>query len=130
MQRFLWETLNGYDEDFNGLEDIEFSLRAAGAGFAPTLVHEARVAYRFRAGLRATWRQGTFYGRGRPLLAAAADRLDLAGPGRFDGLRSWAWLALRSPTLFNKSGRYAWLFTLANRWGVLLGAIESRRVFI
>ncbi len=130
MHRELWEELDGYDEDFIGLEDIEFSLRAASAGYQPTLVSNARVAYRFRSGLRSTWRQGTFYGRGRPNLAAQADRLGIGGPGRFDGLKSWAWLVLRSPTLVRKSGRYAWVFTLANRWGVMLGAIESRRVFI
>ena len=130
MHRSVWEKLDGYDEDFVGLEDIEFSLRAAGRGYHPVLVPNARVAYRFRSGLRATWRQGAFYGRGRAQLAHQAAQLGLSGPGRFDGLRSWAWLVVKAPQLITKSGRYAWVFTLANRWGVLRGAVQSRRVFI
>ena len=129
MHRSLWEELEGYDEDFDGLEDIEFSVRAAGAGYSPTLVPAARVAYRFRSGLRATWRQGVYYGRGRPWIARNAESYGLSGPGRFDGLKSWAWLALRSPTLVTRAGRHAWIFTLAVRWGVVLGAIKMRRVF-
>ncbi|MEM7142219.1 MAG: glycosyltransferase [Actinomycetota bacterium] len=130
MHRALWDELGGYDEEFDGLEDIEFSVRAAGAGYRPTLIPAARVAYRFRSGLRATWRQGIYYGRGRPAIAANAERLGLRGPGRFDGLKSWAWLALRSPSLLTRSGRHAWVFTLANRWGVVLGAVKARRVFV
>ena len=130
MHRTLWERLNGYDEDFVGLEDVEFSLRAAGDGVAPTLVPEARVAYRFRAGLGATWRQGIFYGRGRPSMAAQARALGLDGPGRLAGLRSWVWLIVKSPSLATRAGRYAWVFTLATRVGAVLGAVESRRAFV
>lgn len=130
MHRAVWDELGGYDENFVGLEDIEFSLRAASAGYRPKLIPAALVAYRFRSGLHATWRQGLFYGLGRPELAAQAAALGLQGPKRFDGLKSWAWLVFRSPALFNKSGRYAWTFTLANRLGVLLGAIKQRRLFI
>lgn len=129
MHRALWEKLDGYDEDFDGLEDIEFSVRAAGVGVEPTLVPAARVAYRFRSGLRATWHQGIYYGRGRPWIAQNAESLGLRGPGRFDGLRSWAWLVVRSPIVLTRAGRHAWLFTLAVRWGVVLGAVKARRVF-
>lgn len=129
MHRALWEELDGYDEDFDGLEDIEFSVRAAGAGYRPALVPDARVAYRFRSGLRATWRQGLYYGRGRPHIAGEAERLGLEGPGRFDGLKSWAWLLAKLPTLATRAGRHAWVFTLAVRCGVARGAIRSRRVF-
>ena len=129
MHRSVWEQLGGYAEDFDGLEDIEFSVRAAGAGYAPVLVPDARVAYRFRSGLRATWRQGLYYGRGRPRIALQSDDYGLPGPGRFDGLRSWAWLATRVPTLVTRAGRHAWVFTLGVRCGVVRGAIRTRRVF-
>jgi glycosyltransferase involved in cell wall biosynthesis len=129
MHRSVWEALDGYDEDFDGLEDIEFSVRAAGAGYEPTLVPAARIAYRFRRGLRSTWRQGIYYGRGRPRMAAQAEALGLPAPGRFAGLRSWAWLAVRFPLLATRSGRHAWIFTLGVRWGVVLGAVRTRRLF-
>jgi glycosyltransferase involved in cell wall biosynthesis len=129
MHRSLWEKLDGYDEDFDGLEDIEFSVRAAGAGYSPTLIPAARVAYRFRSGLRATWRQGIYYGQGRPWIAQLAEEFGLAGPGRFDGLRSWGWLVARLPTLATRAGRHAWVFTLAVRCGVVRGAVKTRRLF-
>lgn len=129
MHRSVWEALGGYDEDFDGLEDIEFSVRAAGAGYEVTLVPAARIAYRFRRGLRSTWRQGIYYGRGRPRMAEQANALGLRAPGRFAGLRSWAWLAVRCPLLATRSGRHAWIFTLAVRWGAVLGAVRTRRIF-
>jgi glycosyltransferase involved in cell wall biosynthesis len=129
MHRSVWAELGGYDEDFDGLEDIEFSVRAAGAGYRPSLVPHARVAYRFRRGLRDTWRQGLYYGRGRPSIAAQAEALGLPAPGRYAGLRSWAWLAARSPRLVTRTGRHAWVFTLAVRSGVVLGAVKTRRLF-
>jgi len=127
MHRSLWSTLDGYDEDFDGLEDIEFSIRAAGLGVSPALVSDARVAYRFRSCLRSTWHQGIYYGRGRPRMAAQAAALGLSGPTRYAGLRSWAWLVVKAPTLRTRAGRHAWVFTLANRWGSLRGAIRQRK---
>ena len=126
MHRSLWSELDGYDEEFDGLEDIEFSIRAAGLGVTPTLVPDARVAYRFRSDLFATWRQGIYYGRGRPRMAAQAAALGLSGPGRTAGLRSWLWLVAKLPTLRDRSARHAWVFTLANRWGSLRGAMRHR----
>lgn len=129
MHRSVWDELDGYDEDFDGLEDIEFSVRAAGGGYRPALAPAARVAYRYRSDLRATWRQGIYYGRGRPWIASMADRLGLDGPGRFEGLKSWAWLVAHAPSLRTRSGRHAWVFTFGVRWGVVLGAVKTRRVF-
>ncbi len=127
MHRDLWERLDGYREDFEGLEDIEFSLRARAAGVAPTLAPDATVAYRFRPGLATTWAQGVFYGRGRPALAAQAKSLGFAAPPRIAGLKSWIWLVVSLPTLATRTGRYAWVWTLANRWGVIRGTIARRR---
>lgn len=130
MRRTVWEQLDGYREDFEGLEDIEFSLRANAAGFAITLAPGALVAYRFRPGLRAVWSQGFFYGRGRPALAVQAATLGLRPPPRFAGLKSWLWLVVRLPTVVTRRGRYAWVWTLANRCGVVRGALAQRRLFV
>lgn len=124
MVRSLWEQLGGYRENFEGLEDIEFSIRAASVGVSPTLVGEALVSYRYRPALAGVWRQGIFYGRGRPALAVLAETLGLEGPRRTAGLKSWAWLFARIPTLLTRSGRSGWVWVLANRIGVLRGAAE------
>lgn len=125
-----FERLNGYDEDFVGLEDIEFSLRATAAGLTIASAPDAVVDYRLRPDLRGTLKQGFFYGRGRPELNLTARRLGLPAPSRLEGLRSWAWLVTRVPGLRTRSGRYRFAWVLANRLGVLAGSFHVRSPFI
>lgn len=126
MHRTLWELLDGYDENFIGLEDIEFSLRAAAIGATPTLVEDAEVRYRFRTDLRSISRQAFFYGRGRPALARRARTLSLDGPRRTEGLRSWIWLLAHLPEARSAEGRARLAWVMGNRLGVLRGAIDTR----
>lgn len=130
MQRSLFDTLGGYDESFLGLEDIELSLRAAALGATVTLVPEARLRYRYRDGLGALWRQGLFYGGSLPELARRARALGLRPPDRFAGLRSWAWLVVHLPDALTHDGRLAWTWVLANRLGVLRGALQTRSLHV
>ncbi|MBB1494624.1 glycosyltransferase [Propioniciclava sp. MC1595] len=125
MRKSLFERLAGYDEDFVGLEDIEFSLRAhsVGARFAAA---DAVISYRYRHDLKDLWKQGRAYGRGRPVLAEQARSLGLDGPKRHEGLRSWAWLLVHAPDLRHKTGRFKWVWVLANRIGVIEGALHAR----
>lgn len=130
MHRTVWERLNGYDEDFVGLEDVEFTLRARQIGIEPVFVADAVVNYRFRDDLGSVWRQGQYYGIGQPALETFAASLGLAGRGRFGGLKSWAWLVLHLPDLRHRAGRYGWVWVLANRIGVLRGAIKERTLYV
>lgn len=130
MHRSLWSDLSGYDEDFHGLEDIEFSIRAAARGITPTLVPKARMAYRFRTELRSAWKQGFFYGVGKPAMARQADEMGLEGPRATDGLRTWLWLLAKLPTMTSRGGRHGWTFVLANRVGALVGALRVRRLHL
>ncbi len=130
IRRDTFERLNGYDETFIGLEDIEFSLRARAAGARIRAVPEAILHYRLRAGLASVWRQGFFYGRGRPHLILRARELGLASPGRLEGLRSWAWVLCNIGMLRQRAGRYKLLWVVANRLGVIRGAISQRQLFI
>jgi len=121
MHRSVWEELSGWDEDFVGLEDIEFSLRAKAAGHEVVLVPTATVNYRYRPGWREVWKQGVFYGRGRPELRRRAEALGLRPAPSSASLKSWAWLGVHLPGLRSKQGRHAWLWVLANRVGELRG---------
>lgn len=127
MRRAVWERLGGYDGTYEGVEDIEFGLKAHAAGIAPVRAGAATVAYRLRDDLRSVWRQGRNYGRRRPALAARAAELGLTPPRRRAGFKSLVWLAVRVPTLVTRRGRFAWTWTLASRVGVAQGAMEFRR---
>jgi glycosyltransferase involved in cell wall biosynthesis len=126
LHRAVWTEAGGFDESFVGLEDIELSLRLAARGVEPVLVPDAVVHYRFRASAGDVWRQGSFYGLGRPALAREARELGLPAPSRFEGLRSWGWLLVHLPSLLTRAGRLQWLWVLANRVGVLRGAVRAR----
>lgn len=124
MWRSVWQEVGGYDEEFKGLEDIEFSLRAAAAGVVPVFVPEAIVDYRYRPGTAALWKQGFFYGRGRSELRQRARALGLAAPSLMGGVKSWIWLVAHLPDLRTATGRYSWLWVLSNRIGALRGTAE------
>lgn len=124
MQVDLWDELGGYDEDFRGLEDIEFSLRAHAVGVEPVLAEEAVIGYRYREGLGPLWRQGFFYGRGRRELTRRARALGLDGASPISALKSWIWLVVHLPQLVSRSGRYRWVWVLANRVGALRGLFD------
>lgn len=130
MTRELFDRLGGYSEDFVGLEDIEFSLRASALGMEAQPAPGAVLAYRYRDDLGSVWRQGFFYGRGRPALFRLARDLGLPTPSRWSGLRSWGWLIVHLPELRNRRGRFRWTWVLANRLGVARGAITERLLFI
>lgn len=130
MQRTAWEGLGGFDEGFIGLEDIEFSVRAAAAGWEVFFEPRALVHYRYRPEVRALWRQGLFYGRSFPDLSVRARRAGLRPPGRLAGARSWLWLVRHIGKLTNGDERAAWLWVLANRIGVLWGALRNRSLHV
>jgi len=123
VRRDVWDELGGWDEDFVGLEDIEFSLRAKAAGYEAVLVPDAVVSYRYREDWRDSWKQGVFYGRGRPELRRRAEALGLKPASSSASLKSWGWLVVHLPGLRSKQGRHAWLWVLANR----IGELQARK---
>jgi glycosyltransferase involved in cell wall biosynthesis len=130
IRRELYERLAGFDENFEGLEDIEFSLRARAAGVTATPAPGAVIAYRMRSGVRDLWRQGLFYGGSQPLLIRRARQVGLPAPSRWQGLRSWAWLVLHLAGLRNRAGRLPLLWVLACRLGVLRRSIQLRSLYV
>jgi peptidoglycan/xylan/chitin deacetylase (PgdA/CDA1 family) len=52
MRRTLWETVGGFDEAFDGHEDLDFWTSVLAAGFKGRVLPEALLRYRVRAGSR------------------------------------------------------------------------------
>lgn len=126
MWREVWDDLGGFDESFAGLEDIELSLRAAARGIPVHFEPAALVHYRYRTGWRALWRQGVFYGGSDPLLRRRCRELGLPAPPLHARWRSWLWLLLHAPLFVLPVVRERWVWTLANRYGALRGAVQLR----
>lgn len=130
FHRDVWETLGGYDEDYNGLEDIDFSLRALAAGFSIGCSDRALVHYRYRTDVRRVWNQGIFYGRSYPRLCQAVGDLGLGEIPRFARWKTWLTPLIRLPWLFRADGRAAWVWSVANRVGTVRGVVRYRAFWI
>ena len=131
LRRAAWERLGRFDEGFpNGAEDIEFGLRAWQAGTPVHFVREAVVHYRYRSRPKDLWRQGTTYGRSRPLVRRRLKETGGPAPSPVAGWRSWLWLLIHLPGLRTRQARAAWIWVAANRIGHLQGSVRHRCLLV
>jgi glycosyltransferase involved in cell wall biosynthesis len=132
IRRALLGQLGGFAEDpaYSGADDIELSLRAWLAGVELVPVPEAVLHYRYRSDARSLWRQGTAYGRPRPLIRRRLIAVGRPAPHPLSGWRSWVWLVLHLPVLRSRQGRARWTWVAANRWGQVLGSVRYRCVLL
>ena len=123
MTRAAWNRFDGFDESFEGLEDIELSLRIAAAGERVEFVPAAVVHYRYRSEARALWKQGRFYGASQVALSRRCRALGVQPP-RSHAWKSWLRLFVLAPMAWHPSRRLAWLWLLACRLGALRAAAK------
>ena len=130
MRVATWERVGRYDEAFSGPEDMDFSLRLwlhdIPVGFAP----DAVLQYRYREEAGALFRQGRFYGRGRPLVNKRIRATNRAKPHRFAGWKSWLALLLWLPRCRTHEGRVTWCWIAGNRLGDLEGSFIHRTLYL
>jgi glycosyltransferase involved in cell wall biosynthesis len=116
VRRAVLDVVGGFDESLRAGEDVEFSHRAARAGFPVAYAPGAVVRYRYRTELGALWRQAVAYGRARRVLEARF---------RADGVvipdapiaRGWLGLLKRVPSALRRDGRADLVFAAGNLWG-------------
>lgn len=116
VRREVVDRIGGFDESLTAGEDIEFSHRAALAGFDVVYADAAVVRYRYRTTLGGLWRQAVAYGRSRTTLEARLRGSGLVVPDPSLG-RSWLGLVRRSPQAFSRAGRANLVFAAGGLWG-------------
>lgn len=120
IRRSAFLEVGGFDEHFTPGEDIDLCWRLQLRGFRFVDMPEAVVAKRARSSFREVFRQSFAYGQCGPLLhkryRRAGARRDLRG-----ALKSWAWLVLSVPRVFQPTRRIEW----ARGAGTRLGRIEA-----
>ncbi len=123
--RRAFEAVGGFDEDLRAGEDIDLCWRLQFAGFKFVTEQEAVVAKRERQTGSGSFRQGITHGRSVPHLyrkhREAGITRDLRG-----ALRSWVWLVIQAPWLFDPVRRRRWLRVAGVRIGRLIGSAENR----
>jgi glycosyltransferase involved in cell wall biosynthesis len=124
VRRSVHEAVGGFDESFLGLgEDFDYCWRIQlETGEALCAVPEAVVHYRFRVGLRPTFRQARNYGASN-VAVYAKWREHLSVPEHQWSAGFWAWVHvladLRRVRTRGRFGQWVW------RLGLLVGYAEA-----
>lgn len=127
IHRDTFDAVSGFDETFRYGQDTELSMRLWQAGIDLHFVPEAVVHYRYRASMRAIFRQSRRFGAAHPRLIARLRETGTAVDNRSSEWRRWVWLARSTPKLFSRAGRARWLWVAGRQVGVMQGWWSVRR---
>ncbi|MDQ3956737.1 MAG: glycosyltransferase [Actinomycetota bacterium] len=122
------DDLGGWNETYaGGGDEVELCWRAQLRSYSLSQARDAVIAYRFRGGLRALWKQLYRYGLAEPRLLVDFRTEGVPRKGVSGGFKAWLWILghchhlLLSP---EKRGR--WVSKTAFRWGRLRGSLKHR----
>jgi glycosyltransferase involved in cell wall biosynthesis len=131
IRRGVWSAVGRFREDiFGAVDDLEFCLRLYRAGIPIHFDRDAMLHYRYRSEPAVLFRQGRFYGRGKPLIGKLLQDAGLPRPSRIAGWRSWVTLVLWLPRLASDHGRAAWCWVAGNRLGQIEGCVRHRALYL
>jgi Glycosyltransferases involved in cell wall biogenesis len=130
VTRALFLEQNGFDEALQVGEDIDLSMRLYLGGIDLTFVAGARIHYRYRPDLRATFERAIAYGAAGPTIAELWRARGGVAVSRWKGLRNWAWLVRHVGVLRSRTGRARWLWVAGQRLGSLRGSWTVRRLYV
>lgn len=135
VRRSAFEDVGGFHEDLNipssaAGEDIAISWSLQLAGYDNHFEPTAVVTYRYRSGVRDTWRQHFSYGFVEPVLYKRFRDAGVPGLGFPSLAASYIRLIANIPRLLHPETRMSWLKTLAKRWGRLRGSIRERVLYL
>ena len=128
VRRPVLDGIAGFDEEVLVGEDIDlcWRLQLRGARFA--IASEAVVAKRELTGFGPVAKKAFSYGRSGPALfrryRSAGARRDLVGAAK-----SWTWLVISLPLLFDRRRRIEWARTVGMRSGRLVGSVAESVFF-
>jgi glycosyltransferase involved in cell wall biosynthesis len=129
IRRNAFEDMGGFAQELMTGEDFDLSWRLQLAGYRFVLNEEAVLARRDQQSFKEVFRRYTTYGRCAP---------DLFRRFRSQGLRSnpvlalktWVWLMVSAPRLFQPEFRDRWARIAGWRTGCLLASLRLRVVFL
>ena len=128
VRRRAFDDIGGFTEQLMTGEDVDLSWRAQLSGHRYVLNTDAVVARRDQRGFKAVFSRYTAYGRSGPVLYRRF---------RADGLRrelvlaakTWVWLIVSTPRLFQPEFRDHWVRIAGWRIGRLVESVRQRVLF-
>jgi glycosyltransferase involved in cell wall biosynthesis len=131
IHRSVYEEVGGLREDiFGAVDDLEFALRLHQAGVTIHFAPDAVIHYRYRSEPRVLFRQGRFYGRGKPLISKLTKAAGMRAPSRIAGWKSWLLLVAWLPRLSTRPGRASWCWIAGSRLGQVEGCWVHRTLWL
>ncbi len=129
VRRPAFEAVGGFAEELLIGEDIDLCWRLQHHGYRFVIEFGAVVAKRERPEFKKVFRQAAAYGRSGPALyrrhRVHGARRNLAGAAK-----SWLWLALLAPRLFDPRKRnLEWARAAGMRTGRIIGSFKERVFF-
>ena len=125
LRRRAFEDLDGFAEDLMTGEDLDLSWRSQLSGHRFSLTTDAVIARRDRQGFTAVFNRHMDYGRSGPILyrrfRAHGLRRDLVVAAK-----TWVWLVLSVPRLFQSEFRGRWASIAGWRAGRLIESAQTK----
>lgn len=131
IDRRVYQRVGALREDIVGaVDDIEFALRLHQAGVPIHFAPDAVLHYRYRSEPGVLFRQGRFYGRGKPLISKLTKAAGMRTPPRWAGWKSWLLLVAWLPRVRTAEGRAAWCWIAGSRLGQVEGCWFHRTLWL
>lgn len=128
VRKSAFESVGGFDEEFQVGEDIDLCWRMQLAGFRFAVADGAVVAKRERVTGYAAFRQGVAHGKSGPRLYRHHRAAGIK-PNLRAAAVSWGWLLANIIWIYRPEDRRRWLRVAGVRSGRILGSIQSRVFF-
>jgi glycosyltransferase involved in cell wall biosynthesis len=128
VRRSVFDGVGGFNEDLLLGEDIDLCWRLQLQGFQFAYAPDAVVAKRELTGFGNVFKRSFSYGRSGPALfrryRSVGARRNLVGAAK-----SWAWLVISLPLLFERRRRTQWARAAGMRSGRLVGSVTQAVFF-
>jgi glycosyltransferase involved in cell wall biosynthesis len=123
-KRTLYLEMGGFDESLPLLHDTDFCWRVQRAGTALHFVPEAVIHIRFRASMRAIYRQAKGYGYYNVILYKRYRKLGMPPLSPKRGLKGWGQLLMTLPRVRTKPQMARWVRDVGWRVGRLESSVQ------
>ncbi len=128
VRRSVFDGVGGFNEDLLLGEDIDLCWRLQLQGFRFAFAPEAVVAKREETGFGKIFLKAFSYGRSGPALYRRY-RADGAHRNLIGASKSWVWLIVSLPLLYDRYRRMQWARAAGMRSGRLVGSIAQSVFF-
>jgi GT2 family glycosyltransferase len=130
IRRAVFEEVGGFDDTIMEGNDVDLCWRVQLAGHTLQFVPDAVVGYRYRVTMRSIFHQARAYGAAGPALYRRYRERGMPRRSRRTALRFHAGALVRLARARSRSDLAACAFLFGFRWGLVVGSLENRVLYL